>query len=67
MGAYQNSVQRAVVLALAVVSALVNGAFDTSVGMAVHRRFLLCNDYRASMAENVHSILEKTDSFNRML
>ena len=37
VGAHQNSVQGAVVLVLAVVSALLDGAFDTFVGMTIHR------------------------------
>ena len=36
MGAHQDAVQRAVVLVLAVISALLDGAFDTLVGMTVH-------------------------------
>jgi len=37
MGAHQNSVQRAVILAVAVVSAGLNGALDALVGMAIHK------------------------------
>ena len=36
MSAYQDAVQRAEVLILAVVSALLDGAFDALVGMIVH-------------------------------
>ena len=36
VGAHQNLVQRAVVLVLAVVCAVLNGTFDTLVGVAVH-------------------------------
>ena len=41
MGAHQNLVQRAVVLVLTVVSAVLDGAFDALVCMAVHNRYLL--------------------------
>ena len=41
VGADQNAIQRAVVLAVAVISALLYGAFDALVGMAVHIHFLL--------------------------
>ena len=41
MGAHQNGIQRAVVLGAAVVGALLYGAFDALVGMAVHRKILL--------------------------
>ena len=36
MGAYQDAVQRAVVLSIAVVSALLNGAFNALVCILVH-------------------------------
>ena len=36
VGAHQNPVQRTVVLVLAVVCALMDGAFDALVGIAVH-------------------------------
>ena len=41
VGAHQNTVQRAVVLAVAVVCTLLNGAFDALVCIAVHISFLL--------------------------
>jgi hypothetical protein len=39
MGTHQNPIQGAVVLAVAVVSALLNGAFDALVCMAIHSCF----------------------------
>ena len=36
MGAHQDAVQRAVVLGIAVIGALLDGAFDALVGMVVH-------------------------------
>jgi hypothetical protein len=41
VGAHQNTVQRAVVLGIAVVSAGLNGAFDAFVGIGVHGQDLL--------------------------
>ena len=41
MGAYQDSVQSAVVGILAVVSALMNGAFNRLVCLTIHYLFLL--------------------------
>ena len=41
VGAYQNAVQSAVVGILTVVSALMNGAFNTLVCLAIHNQFLL--------------------------
>ena len=41
MGAHQDAVQGAVVLAVAMVCAGLDGAFDALVGMAVHIHFLL--------------------------
>ena len=41
MGTHQNPVQRAVVLAVAVVSALLDGTLNTFVGIAVHDFILL--------------------------
>ena len=41
MGAHQNAIQGAIVLAVAVVCALLHGAFDALVGVAFHRSFLL--------------------------
>ena len=44
VGAHQDPVQRAVVLVLAVISALLDGAFDALVSMAIHSHFLLLFD-----------------------
>ena len=41
VGAHQDAVQRAVVLVLAVVCALMDGAFDALIGVATHNLFLL--------------------------
>ena len=41
MGAYQDPIQRAVVLTGAVMGALVYGALDALVGMTVHKKYLL--------------------------
>lgn len=38
VGTHQNPVQRTIVLALTVVSALMNSAFNRLVGMAVHKK-----------------------------
>ena len=38
MGAYQNGIQRAVVLGSAVVGALTYGTLDALVGVTVHKR-----------------------------
>ena len=50
MGTHQDSVQRAVVLAVAVVGAGLNGAFNALICMAVHGHFLLFVWYGISMA-----------------
>ena len=50
MGAHQDLVQRAVVLSVAVVSAGLDGAFDTLVGIAVHCDILLFFEIGVSMA-----------------
>ena len=50
MGTHQDSVQRAVVLTVAVVGAGLNGAFNALVCMAVHGHFLLFVWYGISMA-----------------
>ena len=50
MGAHQDFVQRAVVLAVAVIGALLHGAFDALVGIAVHGDFLLLFEFGISMA-----------------
>jgi hypothetical protein len=44
MGAHQNPVQGAEILGVAVVSALLNGAFDALIGMIFHKRTLLFLD-----------------------
>ena len=44
VGTYQNAVQRTVVLAVAVVSALLNSTLNTLVCLAVHNSFLLLLD-----------------------
>ena len=44
MGADQDAVQRTVVLAVTVISALLNGAFDALVGLVVHNGLLLFMD-----------------------
>ena len=49
MGAHQDPVQRAVVLILAVVCTLLDGAFDTLVGVAVHGNCLLYFGFADSM------------------
>ena len=41
MGAHHDAIQGAVVLGIAVVSALLYGAFDALIGMTVHDSFLL--------------------------
>ena len=41
MSAHQNPIQRAVVFGIAVVGALLNGAFDTLICLVVHDIFLL--------------------------
>jgi hypothetical protein len=47
--ANQNAVQGAVVFGIAVISALLNGAFDALVCLAVHRCFLLLFGFGFSM------------------
>jgi len=41
MSAYQNAVQRAVVLTVAVIGALLNSTLNTLVCIAIHKSFLL--------------------------
>ena len=53
MGTHQNTVQRAVVLAVAMVCALLDGTLDTLICMAVHVRFLLLFEFRLSMAARI--------------
>ena len=52
VGTHQNLVQSAVVLALAMVCALVNGALDALVGIAVHGHFLLLIWFGNSMTRS---------------
>ena len=59
MGTHQNPVQRAVILAFAVVRALMDGAFNALVGMTIHCCFLLLFGFGHSMAERAKGILEK--------
>ena len=58
MSTHQDAIQGAVVLVLAVVSALLYGALDALVGMTVHSCFLLLFDYGNSMAWVRKSIQE---------
>jgi hypothetical protein len=41
VSAHQDPLQRAVVCFIAVISALMNGAFDALIGVAIHIIFLL--------------------------
>ena len=41
MGSHQDPVQRAVVLVLAVICALLDGTFDALVGIVIHKEILL--------------------------
>ena len=50
VGAYQNAVQRAVVFGIAVVSALLNGAFDAFVCLVIHVVVLLLFGFWVSMS-----------------
>ena len=59
---HQNPVQRAVVLVLAVISALLDGTLDALVGMAVHGHFLLLNGFDPSMATG-REIIQENVSF----
>ena len=51
VGAYQNAVQRAVVLSITVVCAGLDGTLDALVSMAIHIHFLLFIGFRISMAD----------------
>ena len=51
VGAHQNLVQRAVVLVLAVVCAVLNGTFDTLVSVVVHLKILLFIWFVCSMPD----------------
>ena len=46
---YQDAVQRAEVLVLAVISALLDSAFDALIGMIVHTKYLLLSKLGVSM------------------
>ena len=59
VGAHENPIQRAVVLVLTVMGALVHGAFDALVGMTIHCFFLLLNEFGLSMAVTEKRIQEK--------
>ena len=59
MGAHQNPLQGAVVLAVAVVSAGLNGALNALVGMTVHLFFLLFTEFAFSMGIKTGNMLEK--------
>ena len=50
VGAHHNPIQRTVVLSITVVSAGLNGAFDTLVCVVVHIFFLLLIGYGISMS-----------------
>ena len=51
VGAHQNLVQRAVILVLAVVCAVLDGTFDTLVGVVVHLKNLLFIWFGSSMPD----------------
>ena len=56
MGAHQNPVQRTVVLVLAMVCTLLNGAFNTLVCVTVHISLLLQSEFSGSMRKKMKSI-----------
>ena len=58
MCAHQNAVQRAVVFGIAVVSALLNGAFNALVCLVIHVAFLLLIRFGFSMPALVREIRE---------
>jgi len=58
VGAHQNPVQRAVVLVLAVICTLLDGAFDALVGMTIHKNASFDFGYGASMAQCRGNMLE---------
>ena len=60
MGPYQDPVQRAVVCLPAVMGALLHGALDAFVGIAVHSVLLLLLLDRSSMAPGRKTIPQKT-------
>ena len=59
MGAHENPIQRAVVLVLTVMGALVHGAFDALVGMTIHCFLLLLIEFALSMTRWDNHIQEK--------
>ena len=59
MSAHLNPLQRAVVLILAVVCALGNGALDALVSVTVHSQFLLLFEFEISMAKRKKIIQAK--------
>ena len=59
VGSHQDAVQRAVVLAVAVVSTGLDGAFDTLVGMAVHSLIPPFLNFSPSMSRLLKNIPEK--------
>ena len=62
MGTHQDAVQGAVVLILAMMGALLDGAFDTFVGMTVHCSSSFEFEFGYSMARRKKSMLEKVSS-----
>ena len=60
MGANQDLVQRTVVLSLAMMSALLNGALNALVCMTIHIHFLLLVDFMDSMLASAYFIHTKT-------
>ena len=60
---HHDAVQRTVVLILAVVRALGNGAFDALVSVTVHSQFLLLFEFENSMAHRVQIIHPKFSFF----
>ena len=59
MGAHKDAIQGAVVLGVAVISALLDSAFNTLVGMAIHKHFLLlvwCKDSMTRFVFSIHPV-----------
>ena len=52
MGTYQNPVQRAVVLGVAVISTLLDGTFDALIGIAVHNGASFVFGFGVSIAQS---------------
>ena len=65
MGAHLNVLQRAVVLGVTVIGALLNGAGDALVCVAIHILFLLLIGFCASMTRLRIFILSKYCIFHR--